>query len=210
MDIIIVAQYFGDIEHIERTNGRFSYLAHLLKKRGHEVEVITTTFFHGTKKQFKRVPKQYEGYKITTLYEPGYASNVSLRRFYSHYILAQNIIKYLNNRKHPDIAYVAVPSLSVAEAVAKWCEKNHIRLVIDIQDLWPEAFKMVLRVPILNDIVIFPMKLQANRIYSLADDIIAVSQTYADRGMDKNLKCKKAEVVYLGTEKKCLINALKR
>lgn len=32
MDIVIIAQYLSDLEHLEKTNGRFIYLAQLLKE----------------------------------------------------------------------------------------------------------------------------------------------------------------------------------
>lgn len=57
-------------------------------------------------------------------------------------------------------------------------QKNKIPLIIDIQDLWPEAFKMAFNIPIISDILFAPMMRQANNIYSRADVIMAVSDTY--------------------------------
>ncbi len=37
-----------------------------------------------------------------------------------------------------------MPSLDVAKVAAKYAKENNIRFIIDIQDLWPEAFRMVL------------------------------------------------------------------
>lgn len=203
MDIVIIAQYLSDLEHLEMTNGRFIYLAQMLKeKEENNVEIITTTFLHGRKKQAQRIPKEYMGCKITALYEPGYPKNVSLRRLYSHHKLANNVKEYLERRKKPDVIYTAVPSLAVAETAANYCKKSGVRFIVDIQDLWPEAFKMVFNVPVISSLIFEPMRRQANRIYAAADDIVAVSQTYADRGLKANKKCKEAKVVYLGTEKK--------
>lgn len=63
---------------------------------------------------------------------------------------------------------------------------------------------MVINIPILSDLAFWPMKRQADRIYSSAEQIVAVSETYAKRGMRVNRKCKKATVVYLGTDKNVL------
>lgn len=200
MDIVIVAQYLCDLDHLDESNGRFVYLAKLLAKK-HNVEIITTTFIHGTKKQVNEVPEEYCGVKITALFEPGYPRNVCVKRFYSHHVLAKNVHDYLGKRKIPDLIYAAVPSLSVAEVAAKYCEKHNIRFVVDIQDLWPEAFKMVFKMPVISKLLFYPLERQANRIYSAADEIVAVSQTYAERGMRVNQKCKSSRVVYLGTDK---------
>lgn len=200
MDIVIVAQYLGDLEHLKTTNGRFTYLGRMLAENNN-VEIITTTFLHAYKCQVKSVPEFFGKCKITAIYEPGYPRNICLQRFVSHHKLAVNIKKYLEKRKVPDIIYTAVPSLSVAEEIKKYCQENNVKFVIDVQDLWPEAFRMVFNIPLISNALFYPLEKQANRIYFSADEIIAVSQTYADRALRVNKKCKRATVVYLGTEK---------
>jgi glycosyltransferase involved in cell wall biosynthesis len=199
-DILIVA-HFTQVPG-EVGNGRFNYIAEKIKKENVNVEVVTTSFSHKTKTQRDVTDKQMRSisYKLTMLYEPGYIKNVSLRRFYSHYIMGRSLKKYLENRKKPDIIYCSVPSLDVAKVTAKYAEENNIRFIIDIQDLWPEAFKMVFNMPIISEILFYPMKKQANYIYETADEIIAVSQTYVDRALKVNKKCKMGNSVYLGTD----------
>lgn len=200
MDIVIIAQYIGDLEHLEKTNGRFIYLGGMLSEEN-EVEILTTTFLHGSKSQAQHIPASFQGCKITALYEPGYPKNVCLQRLASHHKLAKNIKKYLYQRKKPDVIYAAVPALSIAAETAKYCRRKHVKFIVDVQDLWPEAFQMVFHVPLLSNAVFYPMKKQADRIYALADEIIAVSQTYADRALSVSKKCQEAAVVYLGTAK---------
>lgn len=200
MDIVIVSQYLRNIEQFENNNSRFVYIAKLLaKSENNHVEIITSDFNHGKKEKFNQVGK-LSGVKITVCHEKGYPKNVSLKRFISHKKLAKNIEKYLNGRKKPNIIYCAIPSLDVAKVVAKYAKRNNIRFIIDVQDLWPEAFKMVVKVPIMKDIVFYPMERKANFIYSNADEIIAVSETYADRAAKVNKKYKHKESVFLGTE----------
>lgn len=201
MDIVIISQYLRDIENFDGNNSRFVYLAKLLSEnQDNHVEVITSNFNHTTKKKFSSVGKLLN-IKVTAIAEPGYPKNVCLKRFTSHKILAKNIEKYLKNREKPDICYCAVPSLDVANVVSMYCTKNHIKFVVDIQDLWPEAFKMVFNILVISDLIFAPMQRKANRIYGAADSIVAVSKTYADRALKVNKKCKSAKVVYLGTTK---------
>lgn len=197
MDIVIVANFCLDFSATD--NGRFSYLAKELAEYGHNVEIITTTFNHGTKKD--RCPHTGEWpFRITFIEEPGYKKNISLQRFYSHFIWGNNVKQYFNKRKKPDVIYCAVPSLTGPFNVAKYCEKHNIRFIVDIQDLWPEAFKMVFNIPILSDIIFEPFNYLANSIYKQADEVVAVSQTYVDRAMLVNKKCETPHVVFLGTE----------
>jgi glycosyltransferase involved in cell wall biosynthesis len=108
--------------------------------------------------------------------------------------------KYLSNIEKPDIVYVAVPSNDAGVAAAEYCKKNNIPMIVDIQDLWPEAFKLVFNIPVVSDIVFAPMAHQANKIYSVADKIVAVSKTYAQRGLQACKKDNEGTVVFLGTE----------
>lgn len=199
-DILIIA-HFTQIPG-EKGNGRFRYIAEEINKEYANVEVVTTSFSHTTKIQRSITDKQRNSvnYKLTMLYEPGYNKNVSLKRFYSHYIMGRNLKKYLKTRKNPDVIYCSVPSLDVAKVAAEHSKRNNIRFIIDIQDLWPEAFKMVFNIPIMSDVIFYPMIRQANKIYKSADEIIAVSETYLDRALKVNQKQNKGSSIYLGTD----------
>lgn len=198
MKKILVIANFTKLPN-ENGNSRFTYILDLLDKEKCDIELITSSFSHGQKKQ--REKEEYNvGYKITLIDEPGYKKNVSLKRFYSHYIFAQNVKKYLSKIEKPDVIYCAIPSLDVAKVCAKFAEKNNIEFIIDVQDLWPEAFKMVFSIPVISDIIFYPMQKNADYIYSKADYIFAVSNTYADRAAKSNKKYKQKNSVFLGTD----------
>ena len=149
-------------------------------KENHAVEIVTSDFIHGKKEHVKPVT-EFRGIKITMLHEAGYKKNICLRRFMSHAELAQNISKYLKSRKKPDVIYCAIPSTDVAAAVARYCNRNNVKFIIDVQDLWPEAFKMVFNVPPFSNVIYYPLIRKANQVYKYADAIVAVSKTYLNR-----------------------------
>lgn len=194
--IVIIANFcdYG----AERTNNRFNYIAALLAESGYDVEVITSTFCHREKRQ-RSVTSDNNAYKSTIIYEPAYTKNVSLKRFYSHYVWGRGVARYLKTIEKPDIIYCAVPSIDAPFEAAKYCKKNGVPLVIDVQDLWPEAFQMVLNIPLVSDLIFLPFKNRVNRVYRAADAVVAVSQTYASRALQVNKKVKESCVVYLGT-----------
>ncbi len=206
MNILIISQYALSSYNKNFETDRFKYIANLLSKnKENQVELVTTTFSHEIKQQ-KDIISEYKdnvNYKITQIYEPGYKKNVDLKRIYSHHILAKNIKKYLLNLDYnPDIIYCAVPSLSVANIATKYAKKNNIRFIIDIQDLWPEAFKMVFSIPFISNIFFYPMKKRADYIYKNADDLIAVSNTYLERALQVKKNYRNILSVFLGTELK--------
>lgn len=197
--VIIVAHFCDYVA--ENTNNRFNYLASMLYKKGYEVELITSSFSHRDKKQRMQSTNMNGTYKITLIHEPSYKKNISLKRLLiSHKILSRNLMHYLKNSIKPDLIYCAFPSINVAEAVSEYAVSSGIPFIIDIQDLWPEAFQMVFDIPLISKMVFNPMIKVANNIYSRADEIIGVSQTYVDRAMSVAKKGATGHVIYLGTD----------
>lgn len=193
-------------------NCRFAYIAKLLAQKGHNIEFVTTTFSHGSKKQ-RNIKKEIIDalpYKFTMIDEPGYKSNVSVGRILSHRQLGNNLSKYLEKRKKPDIIYCSVPSLSFAYAAARYAKENSIKFIIDVQDIWPEAFRLFFNIPLISDLVFLPMKKQADYIYGVADGVVAVSDTYVNRALASNDKVKKGLSVFLGTELKMFDEAAEK
>lgn len=197
-DIVIIANFVAELDGC--ANSRFTYLANLLNK-DNKIEIIASDFSHGHKR-VRNLDESRFPYKITLVHEPGYPKNVCLERFKSHKTWGINVYKYLLKRKKPDVIYCAVPSLTAASKAAKYCEKNNIKFIIDIQDLWPEAFQMVFNIPIISSIVFAPFRHLADRVYGAADKIIGVSNTYVQRAVSVNKKCIDGMTIYLGTERK--------
>lgn len=199
-DIVLVTNYWHF--DCEKASARYSTLANMIVARGYQLEVITSTFYHGTKSQrnfnsdfFEQFP-----FKVTLQYEPGYPRNVCLQRFYSQSVFAKNVLKYLKKRKRPDVIYCVIPSTDVAYKISKFAKAEGIPFIIDIQDLWPEAFKVAVNIPLVSDLAFYPIKRKAEIAYSNADKIVAVSQTYVDRAKRVNSKYQCAIPIYLGIE----------
>lgn len=196
MDILILADFCGAMDGTG--NNRFLYLADMLA-RNHEVELLTSDFCHGKKTYFSSVPQGFP-FRVTMLHEGAYSKNVSLRRFHAHWIWGKNVRDYLERRKKPDVVYAAVPPLSAPFHAAKYCEKHGIRFIVDIQDLWPEAFQMVFRVPILSSLAFAPFRHLADGVYKRADHVVGVSETYVNRAVAAKGKCHSGTTVFLGTD----------
>ena len=199
MKKIIIIDHFSQTPD-EAGNNRFLYIAELLSKEGYQVEIITSDYSHKNKRKREtywnqKLPK----YQFTMLKEPGYQKNVSIIRFYSHFIFGKSLKRYLKKIEKPSLVYAAVPSLDAAYVGAEYCRKYKIPFIVDIQDLWPEAFKLVFDMPVVSNMIFQPMVFAANRIYKSADEIVAVSRTYLERGLLVTKRCK-GITVFLGTD----------
>lgn len=202
-DVMLIVNYWHFEQ--EKASSRYRSFANILCEN-YDLEVVTSTFCHLTKKQrevnsllLEKLP-----YKMTLQYEKGYKKNIGLGRISSYRQFGHNVQKYLKKRKKPDFIIVSIPSLSVADRVTKYANKNKIPVIVDIQDLWPEAFKMALSIPIISDLLFYPMKKQADRIYSRADKIMAVSDTYVARGLKCNERDRDGLSIYIGSDSKLI------
>lgn len=198
MDILIISHFVSFPE--ETGNDRFCYIVDCLRKNtSHNIELVTSDFSHA-RKDYHDMNRKYAAGNVTFIHEPKYKKNISFKRFYSHFVLGRNLKKYLRSRRRPDVIYCAVPSLSVAYQAKEYAARHKIRFIIDVQDLWPEAFQMVFHIPVISNVIYMPLRRLADCIYKGADDIAAVSGTYLKRAKKVNTKSGKGVVCFLGTD----------
>lgn len=196
LDVVVIAQFSGDGKN---SNNRFREVCSDLSETGANVELVTSTFLHAKKKHSDLSLDDEVPFKVTQIDEPGYEKNVSIRRIMSHRKLASNLEKYLTSRQVPDVIYCAVPSLEIAATSLKFARREKVRIIFDIQDLWPEAFEMVIKPRFLAKLGLWPLKKKADALYRGADEIVTVSETYSRRVMNSRQGRSSARTVYLGT-----------
>ncbi len=182
---------------------RFSFLAGLLSDSGYEVDLIGSTFQHFKKEQrdIDRLKQLDLPYKLVFIPEPGYRKNVDVRRIYSNYIETRNVIKFLNkHRERYHLIYCVIPPNILSAKVGQWCQRQQIPYIVDVEDLWPEAMKMVVKTPILNDILFIPYWKDAEKTYRYANGVIGTSDEYTLRAFKKRRKNIPYTTVYVGTD----------
>ena len=188
----------------EKGYTRFRSVCEFLADAGYEVDLITTTFQHWEKAQRDLEKIKNEKYKfgIKFIYEPGYKKNIDLKRVKSHKIAAQNLTKLLEAEGDYDLLYAEIPPNDVALAAAEYAKKKGIPFVADVNDLWPEAMRMVVDIPVISDIVFYPLLRDAEKVYSLVSGVIGTSDEYRDRPFKKKDRKIPRETVYVGNELK--------
>ncbi len=133
---------------------RFWYLAELLSQ-SHDVLLITSNFKHYDK-SFRR-PEDAEAasqgrLKVILLEESGYSKNVSLGRVTSHHRFVKHFEKWLENCRpgEQDVVYSAYPLIATNLLLGKHKARLGYKLIVDVQDVWPESFSSV--VPFLKKV----------------------------------------------------------
>lgn len=186
----------------EKGYSRFRYIGDFLSDAGYQVDLITTTFQHWEKAQrdIDAITKEDYKFRLKFIYEPGYRKNIDLRRVRSHAIAAKNLTRLLQEEGDYDLIYCEIPPNDVALAAAEYAKEKGIPFVPDVNDLWPEAMRMVLDIPLVSDILFYPLLRDAEKVYSLVSGIIGTSDEYRDRPLKKqNLDVPK-KTVYVGNE----------
>lgn len=197
MDVLMIAHYTAGGR---LPNDRFDSLASILARRGADVELVTSSFQHAFKKQRDTSVERNPLYSTTYLYEPAYRTNVSAGRILSHRALGRTLAEYLRQRRVPDVIYCSMPSPEVAHAAAEFAEKHGVRFILDVQDLWPEAFEMVLRPRWMVRQIMMPIRTRAESIYRAADAVVTVSETYSERVSSVRRDGSEVSTVYLGSD----------
>lgn len=186
----------------EKGYTRFRYLCDFLTNAGYEVDLITTSFQHWEKEQrdLNNIKKEQYRFGLKFIYEPGYKANIDLHRIFSHKTAAKNLTKLLEKEGNYDLLYAEIPPNDVALAAARFAKQKGIPFVADVNDLWPEAMRMVLDVPVLSSIAFYPLKRDAERVYSLVSGVIGTSDEYRDRPFKRQNRNIPKETVYVGNE----------
>ena len=187
----------------EKGLGRMFYLAELFCKYGYEVEMLTSKFQHWLKKfrteEEMQAIQKAANCKVVFFDEPGYTKNVQVKRILSRRVLTGHIKEYLEN--HPfDVIYSQIPDNHLASVAAAHAKKQGIPFVVDIEDLWPEAMRMVLDVPVVSDVLFSYFTLTARKTYRLADAAVGSSDTYRDEPLKYNVKIPESVTVYVGND----------
>lgn len=200
--VLVVAQFTQLPGEAGNNRSRFRYICELLAESGYDVTEVTSRFRDLDKSQRKVSSADFKNcpYKIEILEDPGYVKTVSLKRIYSQKIFAKNLSKWLDKQPPFDLVYCGAPPAEGMLVSGKYANKHNIPFIIDVQDLWPEAMRTIFDIPILSDLIFYPMKRQINKAYSMADGIVAVSQTYVERAAVANRKNALQLPVFIGTD----------
>ena len=186
---------------------RFRFLSELLVREGFEVELFTSSFQHWEKAQrdTSRACYRAQPYRISFIQEPGYRKNLDLARINSHRVAAKNLRAMLRERFSADphafdLIYAEIPPNDVARVCAEEAHRNCIPFVADINDLWPEAMRMVVDIPVVSDIVFHPFSRDAREVYRLLSGAVGTSDEYAARPAKDRSEPYPRVTVYVGND----------
>lgn len=180
---------------------RFYEIANNFVEAGYDVECITTSFQHFKKecRNIDLINKQGYPFKITFIETPEYKKNIDIKRVISNNVAEKNLKNYLENHINEySGVYVAIPANNISAMVTTICKKNSVPVIVDVEDLWPEAMSMVINNSLLRKILLHSFERDAKITYNNANGIIGTSEDYTSRAFKNREKNIPAETVYVG------------
>lgn len=182
---------------------RTVYLFDMMRRKGHHPILLTSDFNHYKKQgrnieEFKRNYPEYAD-SIVFLHTPHYKKNISPKRYLAERVWAKVVREWVEQHASElDAIMLSMPDMNTILGVEDVCKKNDIEMIIDVRDLRPEAFRVIIKNETMYKILLNPMKRKADRAYACADKLFAVSKEYLDRGLQANHTAKVKESIYIG------------
>lgn len=188
----------------EKGYTRFVFLANMLARAGYEIDLITSSFQHWEKKQREKTitGRAASGYRVILIDEPGYKRNIDARRLISHHVLAENLKRYLDREAAYDLIYSVIPPNNTARIAGQYAAAHGIPFIVDVEDLWPEAMKMIFDAPFISRLLYGFLEKDAETVYKLADGVIGTSDEYRKRPFKKRTEDIESHTVYVGIDLK--------
>jgi glycosyltransferase involved in cell wall biosynthesis len=181
---------------------RFLSLSKQLVAAGFEVDLITSAFQHWEKTLRKTDDPALHDYpfKVVFIDEPGYQRNIDLKRIASHRKAAQNLRIYLDNAPPYDLVYCEIPPNDIARQASEYAHDHTIPFIVDVNDLWPEAMRMVFSLPVISTMLFAPFARDARITYQNATGIVGTSDEYARHPFNYRPDDIEHLAVYVGNE----------
>jgi glycosyltransferase involved in cell wall biosynthesis len=126
--------------------GRYHLIAENLASFNLDVKVFISNFSHQTKS--KQIINQEESVDYSFTYcvveSVRYDNHISLNRIKYERIFIENMLIEARKLNKPDIIIIRDPALFISKKLLKYIRTHNINYIVDIIDLWPEIFEIVL------------------------------------------------------------------
>lgn len=142
MKIFVISPFES---RMSRRATRHPMLAQFLAEKGHNVVYLTSNFAHAQKKHFTKefikTIKAQQRYVLKTISIIGYGKNISFSRVITHCQFALKVFLFLLRKAGKDDCII-IPSRpsELIWAVALIKQFKGVRIIMDVRDIWPDAF----------------------------------------------------------------------
>ena len=184
---------------------RYWLMAEAFVRAGHRVVYWTSDFSHATKGKRRLESKVDGGFELRFIPTKPYRKNVGWARVRSHRSYAREweraataLAEQANGS--PDLIVVSAPPVSTGPVAVRLARRFGARLVVDVQDAWPETFYRLLPRGFrwIAWLLLWGMRRTIGEVYRQADLVTGVCDRY--EALVKGYGAKEYYRAYLGIE----------
>ena len=163
---------------------RYWLMAEAFVRAGYSVAYWTSDFSHakkGIRDQGSGIRDQ--GIEVRFIPTRPYSKNVSYARIRSHRAYAKEWLRLARDADRPDLIVTSVPTLSAALVALGLGRTFGAKVVVDVQDAWPETFERLAPKGFrwLAHLLLTPWRMDArSMIYRKADLVTGVCDRYRE------------------------------
>ncbi len=188
---------------------RSGMIAREFAARGADVTWWTSTFSHNQPaKEYIAEPGEtrevMNGVTLRFVHGPAYKNNVSLARIRNHRHLARDFKEQAPNLPPPDLIFCAYPPMEIADEATRFGAKLGIPVIVDVRDLWPDAFLDVTPIPRpLMRLALSPVFSSARKTLARASALTAITEPFLGRSLSLAGRARQPQdaVVHLAYER---------
>ncbi|MBA2305515.1 MAG: glycosyltransferase [Acidobacteria bacterium] len=176
---------YGSLPSESWSTYRSTMLAQCLATHGYTVTQFISNFEHRSK-TFRAEGQQViavdERYSIEIVPSTPYDSHISVDRVRYERTFARNLLARTAGRSRPEFIVLAEPALFYYDILLGPLLTADSALVLDVIDIWPELFALVLpkRVRSWSSLLLAPLYQWRKRLYRHADGVVAVARDYLE------------------------------
>lgn len=168
---------------------RTGMISRELAARGATVTWWVSTFSHNhPAKEYVGEPGEQRNvgnrFNLRFVHGPPYQNNVSLARILNHRALARDFRTQARALRKPDLIFCSYPPIEIADEATRYGAEFGIPVIVDVRDLWPEAFLDLTPLPrSLMRLALAPMFTSARRTLARATSLTAITEPFLQRSL---------------------------
>tara|TARA_R110002051_G_scaffold16182_2_gene48953 strand:- start:8440 stop:9681 length:1242 start_codon:yes stop_codon:yes gene_type:complete len=183
---------------------RSSMLARAFARKGHDVVWWISDFVHRSKSRRSPVtnePTLPDNVQIVCLPTTAYRRNISVGRVAYEDSFGRAFAAKSEQADRPDLVVLADPSLFFGTPVKRYTKRHRVKLIVDVLDLWPEMFHLLLPRTLqpLGRFIFAPLYALRSRLILESDGLVAVTGDYRDAVL-RGTKGVPSTVCYCGVD----------
>lgn len=160
-------------------------LAKALAARGHEVTWWISDFIHRSKTYrtsgVLSDPILPSGVRVIGVHSTSYTHNISWARIQYEKNYGKELVRLAEAENVPDLIVMGDPALFFGEFILAYRKAVGCKLVLDVIDLWPELFTVVLPkwLQPMSRLIFYPLYQRRLNLVSSCDGVVTVSRDYS-------------------------------